>query len=271
MLIERMKESAVRIDSDLAQLQAQAKSKNGFVSLVGAGPGDPELLTLKAFKLLKQADTLVYDRLVSQEILDLARIDANLINVGKESDNHTLPQNEITQLLIRLAREGRQVIRLKGGDPFIFGRGGEEIEGLIAAGIEFQVVPGITAASGCASYAGIPLTHRDHAQSVVFVTGHSDRYDLSDTAWREQWRRYVHVGQTVVIYMGVRNLARIRDELLSHGADRETPVAVIERGTTPLQKTRIGSLGQLPDCDAISPAIIIIGSVVKLRLPSVGT
>lgn len=265
VLTGQIDEAANRFQSELDLETDQAKVASGFVSLVGAGPGDSELLTLKAFRVLQEADTIVYDRLVSDEILDLARLDATKIDVGKESSNHTLPQDEITALLVRLAKEGQQVVRLKGGDPFIFGRGGEEIEGLISEGIDFQVIPGITAASGCSTYAGIPLTHRDHAQSVAFITGHSSDQEMNALEWRMQWQRFAQSRQTLVIYMGVRNLERIRNELLAYGSDPKTPVAIIERGTTAQQKTYIGTLETLPEAPFKSPAIIIIGGVVGLR------
>ncbi len=265
VLTGQIDEATHRFDAELDLETLEAKVATGFVSLVGAGPGDSELLTLKAFRLLQEADTIVYDRLVSNEILELARLDATKIDVGKESSNHTLPQDEITALLVRLAKAGQQVVRLKGGDPFIFGRGGEEIEGLISEGIDFQVIPGITAASGCATYAGIPLTHRDHAQSVSFITGHSSDQEMNALEWRMQWKRFAQSRQTLVIYMGVKNLVRIRDELLRHDADPNTPVALIERGTTAQQKTYIGTLANLPDTQVKSPAIIIIGGVVGLK------
>ena len=187
VLTGQIDEASKRFESEINLETQQAKMAAGFVSLVGAGPGDSELLTLKAFRVLQEADTIVYDRLVSNDILDLARLDATRIDVGKESSNHTLPQDEITALLVKLAKDGQKVVRLKGGDPFIFGRGGEEVEGLIAEGVDFQVIPGITAASGCATYAGIPLTHRDHAQSVAFITGHSSDQEMNAKKWRRQW------------------------------------------------------------------------------------
>jgi uroporphyrin-III C-methyltransferase/precorrin-2 dehydrogenase/sirohydrochlorin ferrochelatase len=237
----------------------------GFVSLVGAGPGDPDLLTLKALRTLQEADVIVHDRLVSPEIMRLARTDAERINAGKASSKHTLPQAEINQLLVRLAREGKRVVRLKGGDPFIFGRGGEEIETLMEQGIPFQIVPGVTAASGCAAYAGIPLTHRDHAQSVVFVTGHS-REGLGSTV---AWDRLVNPQQTLVVYMGLQAFPNIRDQLLAHGAAPSTPAAIVEQGTTPRQRVVTGTLASLYDhasrAGIESPALIIIGSVVTLH------
>lgn len=268
VLTGQIDEAARRFNAELDLETQEATSARGFVSLVGAGPGDSELLTLKAFRVLQEADSIVFDRLVSNEILELARLDATKIDVGKESSNHTLPQDEITALLVRLAKEGQKVVRLKGGDPFIFGRGGEEIEGLIGHGIDFQVIPGITAASGCATYAGIPLTHRDHAQSVAFITGHSSDQEMNALEWRMQWERFAQSRQTLVIYMGVRNLVRIRDELLKYQADPKMPVAIIERGTTPQQKTYVGTLEHLPDTPVKSPAIIIIGGVVGLKYRS---
>jgi uroporphyrin-III C-methyltransferase/precorrin-2 dehydrogenase/sirohydrochlorin ferrochelatase len=237
----------------------------GFVSLVGAGPGDPDLLTLRALRTLQEADVIVYDRLVSPEVMRLARTDAEKIDAGKASSRHTLPQEEINQLLVRLAREGKRVVRLKGGDPFIFGRGGEEIETLMAQGIPFQIVPGVTAATGCAAYAGIPLTHRDHAQSVVFVTGHS-REGLGSTV---DWARLVNPQQTMVIYMGLQAFPRIRDALIQHGADPGLPAAIIEQGTTPRQRVVTGDLSTLYDLAVAkrveSPSLIIIGQVVTLH------
>ena len=236
----------------------------GEVYLIGAGPGDPDLLTFKAARLLQLADVVLYDRLVSPEVLDMARRDADRIYVGKRRADHTVPQREINQLLLDLARKGLCVARLKGGDPFIFGRGGEEIEQLAAHGIPFQVVPGITAANGCASYAGIPLTHRDHAQSVRFVTGNleSDRVDLP-------WEQLVSEQETLVFYMGLQGLETICRELVAHGRSADTPVAVVEQGTTRNQRTVIGTLGTLPGIVAErqvhAPTLMIIGTVVGLR------
>ena len=248
-----------------AEGSARADAGVGFVSLVGAGPGDPDLLTLKALRTLQEADVIVYDRLVSPDVMRLARIDATRVNAGKASSKHTLPQDEINRLLVRLAREGKRVVRLKGCDPFIFGRGGEEIETLMEQGIPFQIVPGITAASGCAAYAGIPLTHRDHAQSVVFVTGHS-REGLGSTV---AWDRLVNPQQTLVVYMGLQAFPQIRDRLLAHGADPATPAAIVEQGTTPRQRVITGTLATLYDrASAVgieSPALIIIGTVVSLH------
>ena len=244
----------------------QAPTETGNVALVGCGPGDPDLLTFRALRLMQQADVILYDRLVSPEIVDLARKDAERIYVGKKRDQHTLPQESINELLIRLAKEGKRVVRLKGGDPFIFGRGGEEIESLSSEGISFQVVPGITAASGCASYAGIPLTHRDYAQSCVFVTGH-----MQDGSIELEWDSLVNDNQTIVIYMGLIGLRKICEQLIAHGMTKEMPVALIQQGTTPDQKVLIGSLDTLPDLvENLSelikpPTLIIIGEVVKLH------
>ncbi|MEQ1558159.1 MAG: siroheme synthase CysG [Methyloglobulus sp.] len=236
----------------------------GEVYLIGAGPGAADLLTFRALRLLQQADVVVYDRLVSDEIIDLARRDAEKIYVGKQRQNHSLPQPDINQLLADLAKSGKRVARLKGGDPFIFGRGGEEIETLMAQGIPFQVVPGITAASGCASYAGIPLTHRDHAQSCVFVTGH-----LKDDRVNLNWKQLSLPNQTVVIYMGLVGLELICAALIAHGSPKDLPIALIQQGTTDKQKIVTGTLATLPglvvDEGIKAPTLIIIGTVVSLH------
>jgi uroporphyrin-III C-methyltransferase/precorrin-2 dehydrogenase/sirohydrochlorin ferrochelatase len=236
----------------------------GEVYLVGAGPGDPDLLTFRALRLMQKAEVVVYDNLVSKEIVEMTRRDATRIFVGKERANHTMPQEEINTLLVRLAKEGKRVLRLKGGDPFIFGRGGEEIETLAEQGVLFQVVPGITAASGVSAYAGIPLTHRDYAQSVIFTTGH-----LKDGSLDLDWQALCRPKQTVVIYMGLGALAQICQQLLAHGLAPDLPGAVIMNGTQTNQKVVTGTLQTLPDQVAAaglkSPSLIIIGDVVKLR------
>jgi uroporphyrin-III C-methyltransferase/precorrin-2 dehydrogenase/sirohydrochlorin ferrochelatase len=236
----------------------------GEVYLVGAGPGDPDLLTLRALRLMHKADVVLYDRLVSPEILLKLRPDAQKIYVGKRSADHAVPQETINEMLARLAKEGNRVLRLKGGDPFIFGRGGEELESLAAAGIPFQIVPGITAASGCASYAGIPLTHRDYSQSVRFLTGHT-----KDGRVPLEWDILVKEQQTLVFYMGLAGLPHICDQLLKHGMSSTTPVAVIQQGTTQTQKVVVGNLDRIADMalekEIEAPTIIIIGEVVKLQ------
>ncbi|MDC1286987.1 siroheme synthase CysG [Gammaproteobacteria bacterium] len=236
----------------------------GEVYLVGAGPGDPDLLTFKALRLMQRADVVVYDRLVSQPILDMVRRDAEKIYAGKASSNHAIPQENINQLLVRLAREGKRVLRLKGGDPFIFGRGGEELGELIDENIEFQVVPGITAASGCASYAGIPLTHRDYSQACIFVTGHR-RKDAAEL----NWKMLSHAHQTVVFYMGLENVSRICTSLKAHGRAANTPAALVEKGTTAMQRVFVGDLDSLPgiiaDQQVHAPTLIMVGEVVALH------
>jgi uroporphyrin-III C-methyltransferase/precorrin-2 dehydrogenase/sirohydrochlorin ferrochelatase len=236
----------------------------GEVYLVGAGPGDPDLLTFRALRLMQQADVVVYDRLVSPEILELVRRDSQQIYVGKQRNNHTIPQASINELLATLAKQGKRVVRLKGGDPFIFGRGGEEIETLMAQGIRFQVVPGITAASGCSTYAGIPLTHRDHAQSCTFVTGH-----LKDGSIDLNWQQLSAPNQTIVIYMGLMGLEKICEQLIKHGCPNHHPIALVQQGTTAYQQVIIGTLANLPQLIAKKeirpPTLIIIGSVVNLH------
>jgi len=236
----------------------------GEVYLLGAGPGDPDLLTFKAARLLQTADVVLYDRLVSPPILEMARRDAERIYVGKRRSEHAVPQQEINQLLVDLAREGKRVVRLKGGDPFIFGRGGEEIGLLARHGIPFQVVPGITAASGAACYAGIPLTHRDHAHSVRFVAGH-----LKDGTSNLEWSQYLSETETLVFYMGLVGLPVIARQLLAHGRRADTPIAVVERATTEEQRVLVGTLATIAEIvdreHPRAPTLIIVGDVVRLH------
>ena len=239
-------------------------ARRGTVYLVGAGPGDPELLTLRAAALLAEADVVVYDALVSPEILARVAPDAERIYAGKERGNHSLPQEDINSLLVRLAKQDRRVIRLKGGDPYTFGRGAEEVETLAAHGIPFEVVPGITAAAGVSAYAGIPLTHRDHAQACVFVTGH-----LKDGSMNLDWAGLARPRQTVVIYMGLHGLPTLCAKLVEHGLPPDWPAAIVQRGTTPEQRTVCGTLATLPDLAARAalraPTLIVVGAVVDLR------
>lgn len=241
-----------------------AVSRRGEVFLVGGGPGDPDLLTFRALRLMQQCDVCVYDKLVSPEVMELVRRDAELIYVGKARDQHTMPQEEINALLAKLALEGKRVLRLKGGDPFIFGRGGEEIETLMQHGVPFQVVPGVTAANGVSSYAGIPLTHRDYAQACLFITGH-----LKDGTLDLDWDSMARPCQTVVIYMGLVGLAQICEKLIQHGVASTMPAAVVQQGTTQRQRVITGTLTDLPAKVAAAnlkaPCLTIIGEVVKLR------
>ena len=243
---------------------AENNQVQGQVYLVGAGPGDPDLLTFRALRLMQKADVVVYDRFVSPQILELVRRDAEKIYVGKAKSNHSLPQDDINQLMVDEAKKGNRVVRLKGGDPFIFGRGGEEIQTLIQHGIEFQVVPGITAANGASSYAGIPLTHRDHAQSVVFATGH-----LKDGTIDLNWQSLAHKNQTIVFYMGLTGLPIICEKLIENGLTPDTPIALIQSATTENQVVVTGTLSDITQNPATSalkpPTLIIVGTVVSLH------
>lgn len=266
-LVERVLSGQEQAARDLlGELLTKADDSplRGEVYLVGGGPGDPDLLTFRALRLMQQCDVCVYDKLVSAEVMELVRRDAELIYVGKSRDQHTLPQEEINALLARLALEGKRVLRLKGGDPFIFGRGGEEIETLMQHGIPFQVVPGITAANGVSSYAGIPLTHRDYAQACLFITGH-----LKDGSLDLDWQAMARPQQTVVIYMGLVGLAQICARLMVEGVSPQMPVAVIQQGTTQKQKVVVSTLENLAvDVEKAGlkpPSLTIIGEVVNLR------
>jgi uroporphyrin-III C-methyltransferase/precorrin-2 dehydrogenase/sirohydrochlorin ferrochelatase len=249
---------------DMTALLARFRAPVGRVFLVGAGPGDPDLLTLRAARLLAQADVVVYDHLVGDGVLELINAEAERIYVGKERNHHSMAQGDINALLVRQARQGRQVVRLKGGDPFVFGRGGEELQVLAEHGIAFEVVPGITAACGVASYAGIPLTHRDYAQSCLFVTGH-----LKDGSCNLDWPALARPRQTVVIYMGLGGLADICAQLIAHGVAPSMPAAVVQQGTTLDQRVVAATLSDLhervAEAGLQSPCLIIVGEVVRLH------
>ena len=256
-------------DAELTRAIEQAASESaepprGEVYLVGAGPGDPDLLTFRALRLMQKADVVLYDRLTDEGVMNLVRREAERIYVGKQPEDHELPQAEISALLVKLALQGCRVLRLKGGDPFMFGRGGEEIEALAAHGIPFQVCPGVTAAAGAAAYAGIPLTHRDHAQSCVFVTGHG-----KDGKIALDWGALLQPRQTVAIYMGLRNLEALTREFITHGADADLPAAIVDNATRAAQRVVVGTLETLAEkarqAELGGPAIIIIGTVVTLR------
>jgi len=254
-------QNMVAVESITEQMLNEPLDNRGEVVLVGAGPGDAGLLTLKGLQQIQQADVVVYDRLVSDEIMNLVRRDADRVFVGKRAGYHCVPQEEINQILLREAQSGKRVVRLKGGDPFIFGRGGEELETLCHAGIPFSVVPGITAASGCSAYSGIPLTHRDYAQSVRLVTGHLK------TGGELDWANLAAEKQTLVFYMGLNQAAAIQEQLIAHGMQADMPVALVENGTSVQQRVVSGTLSELGELaqQVKSPSLIIVGRVVALR------
>ena len=262
--IEGDAHAAQAVAQQLLATTSTAPRRAGEVTLVGAGPGDPELLTLKALRALQDADVILHDRLVPEGLLDMARRDAVRISVGKAAGGIGSTQEEINALLIEHAQQGRRVVRLKGGDPFIFGRGGEELEALARAQISFSVIPGVTAAAGCAAYAGIPLTHRDYAHSVTFVTGHVDK-----DGREPDWRALAKPGLTAVFYMGLARVERIAAQLVAHGAAAGLPAAVIAQGTLPGQRVITGTLATIAALTAASniksPALLVVGEVVSLH------
>lgn len=264
MMIAGKEQQATEAMEQALSSAGESMPGHGEVYLIGGGPGDPDLLTFKALRLMQQADVVVYDRLVSKEVLELVRRDAERIYAGKEKGEHAIPQEGINDLLVRLAKEGKRVCRLKGGDPFIFGRGGEEIETLMDEGVPFQVVPGITAASGCATYSGFPLTHRDYSQSVTFVTGH-----LRDGTINLNWPALAQPKQTIVFYMGLHGVKTICEKLIANGLPVSTPAALIQQGTTRHHRTLIGNLQTLPEIvesnQVKAPTLIVVGEVVKLH------
>ncbi|HWA22244.1 MAG TPA: siroheme synthase CysG [Caulobacterales bacterium] len=248
----------------LAQHEIEAPQRSGVVHIVGAGPGDPELLTLKALRVLQDADLIVHDRLIDPRVLDMARRDADFLYVGKERSKHSVPQEQINDMLIAEVRAGKRVVRLKGGDPFVFGRGGEELEALRAAGVEAHVVPGITAALGCAASAQVPLTHRDHAQAVTFVTGHAKTGGALDL----DWKALASANHTLAIYMGAANVAEVSARLLDAGRAAQTPALIVENGTRADQRLIRSTLGELvadvAALDLKSPSLLIVGEVAAL-------
>lgn len=271
VLAGREQQAQARIVDAMNAQASVAEPLKGEVALVGAGPGDPGLLTLRALRVMQNADVVVYDRLVSDAVLELVRRDAERIYVGKEAGKAYVEQAQINQLLVDLAKQGKRVCRLKGGDPFVFGRGGEELEKLAAEGIRFEVVPGISAAAGCAAYAGIPLTHRDHAQVLSFTTGHAknDVVKEGESGAPVDWSLLARPGQTVVFYMGLNGLSRIVTQLMQHGLPSTHPVAVIEQGTRPEQRVLTGTLATVADqvqrAKVQSPALLIVGEVTRLH------
>ncbi len=253
--------------ADFLPFPVPAGRQPGTVFIVGAGPGDPDLLTLRALRVLRDADVVIHDRLIGPGILDFAKPDAEILYVGKAKANHSVPQDEINALMARQAHAGKRVIRLKGGDPFVFGRGGEEVDYLIARGVPVEIVPGITAATGCAAYTGIPLTHRDHATAVTFISGHAKDGDPD-----LDWDGLARGRQTIVVYMGISTAGRVAARLIEHGLARSTPVAVVENGTLPTQKTATGTVAGLEQIiqenQIAGPALIVIGEVARFAKTS---